>query len=524
MKIKLTITTLGLCIFAAPTLGFAQNHTPKQKQKAVRPNVIYIYADDMGKGMLSAYGQKQFTTPHIDRLIHQGTSYSRAYGCMLSAPSRASFLTGYSDCHGEDKWNISKGGAYLFSYADSASIAPKEQQIDKNDVRLPEGDYYLPQVFKKAGYTTAEIGKLEYGFTATRAQMKRHGWDYYYGYLDHIRCHGFYPPFLFDNGKIVPIAGNTHVNCGKSIEQETPATLAERRDRNGKEVYVQDIFLDKILRFIREHKDKPFFLYHPTTLPHGPVAVPSIAPEIAANPNLTPIEKEYASMVKLLDDNVGAILAEVEELGIADHTIIVFSSDNGHEIYYAQKGRCEKPYRNLQTGELFDDLGNKYYSSTSGDIFNGNAGMAGLKRSNLEGGVHIPLVFYCPAIIPQGVASKELVSNYDFLPTMAQMLKVSLPIEKDGKSFLNNLLQGSKLKPGRYIVFGSNTGPGIVTADGWKLRYYKSKDTWELFYLPDDPQERREVSKSHADKLQELKSIILKECGGDLNRGVNHAG
>ena len=489
---------------------------------AQKPNVIYIYADDMGKGMLSAYGQQQFTTPHIDALIAQGTSFSRAYGCMLSAPARASLLTGYHDCHGTDKWNVSRGGAYLFSVADTGRIAAVEEAIDKTDVRLPEGDYYRPQVFKKAGYVTGEIGKLEYGFTSTRAQMKRHGWDYYYGYLDHVRCHGYYPPFLFDNGKIVEIPGNTHTNCGKSIEQETAATLAERWNRNGKSVYVQDIFLDKMLSFIRQHKDEPFFLYHPTTLPHGPVAIPAIAPEIAANPNLTMIEKEYASMVKLLDENVGIIMAELQRLKIADHTIVVFAADNGHEIYYSQKGRCEKPYRNMQTGELFDDLGNKYYSQQSGDVFDGNAGMAGLKRSNLEGGVHIPLVVYGPGMIPEGRVCDDLVANYDFLPTVAEALHVTLPVKKDGHSVLQSLLHTASAVSDPFVVFGSYTGPGIVTADGWKLRYYLGKKVWELFYLPQDPQERTDVSKKYPKKLKELEDILLKECGGNLDNGVTH--
>lgn len=488
-----------------------------------KPNVIYIYADDMGKGMLSAYGQKQFTTPNIDRLINQGTSFANAYGCMLSAPSRASLLTGYHDCH-TDKWGITPGGRIIVDIADTALIARVEAGMDANDVRLPKGDYYLPQVFKQAGYETAEIGKLEWGFTATRRQMKEHGWDYYYGFLDHVHCHGYYPNFLFDNGTIVPIAGNSHRDGGKSHENETEQTLKERWDRNGKEVYSQDLFLDKMLSFIRENKDRPFFLYHPTQLPHGPVAIPAIHPELIGNKELTTIEKEYASMVKLLDDNVGIILAELERLGIADNTIVVFSSDNGHEIYYSQKGRCEKPYRNLTTGKLFDNLDDKYYSTQSGDIFDGNAGMAGMKRSNLEGGIHVPLAFYCKGWIPQGKVSTTLVSNYDFLSTMADLLKVPLTVKKDGQSFLKTLLRGKQPKEERYLIFGSNEGPAIIQSDGWKLRSYLNKDTFELFYLPEDPQERNNLIRQYPQRADGMKQILLKECGGNIENGVNKAG
>jgi arylsulfatase A-like enzyme len=525
---KKTNTILTMSMLAASFCGHAfatKPIRPVSKAPVVHPNVILIYADDMGKGMISAYGQQQFSTPNMDYLIHHGVAFERAYGCMLSAPARASLLTGYHDCHGRDKWNISGGGAYLCTLQDTASIAKAEADINKNDVSLPAGDLYLPQVFKKAGYTTAQIGKLEWGFTATRAQMKNHGWDYYYGYLDHVRCHGFYPPFLFDNGRIVPISGNTRTNCGKSVEQETEQTFAERRDRSGKEVYSQDIFVDKILQFIRTHKDKPFFLYHPTQLPHGPVAVPAIDPEIAANPHLTPIEKEYASMVKLLDTNIGLILAELQKQGLDKRTVIIFASDNGHEIYYAQHGRCEKPYRNLTNGELFDDYQHKYYSNLSGDIFNGNASMAGLKRSNLEGGVHVPLVFYGPGIIPSGKPSHRLISNYDLLPTIADWLGVSLSVPKDGHSYLSALLHGDTAqRANSYVVFGSNTGPGMVTAEGWKLRYYLKQKAWELFFLPNDSQERHDLSKKYPQRLEQLKAALLKECGGSLDRGVNRAG
>lgn len=494
-----------------------------QAQQPRHVNVIYIYADDMGKGMLSAYGQKQLTTPNIDRMIRQGTAFENAYGCMLSAPSRASLMTGYHDCH-TDKWNISNGGRYLFDLKDTAKISDVERDIDGHDILLPDSDMYLPQIFKQAHYVTAAIGKLEWGFTATRKQMRQHGWDYYFGYLDHVRCHGYYPPFLFDNGSIVPIPGNTHVNGGKSIENETAETLAERWDRRGKEVYSEDIFVEKSLRFIHENKDKLFFLYYASQLPHGPVAIPAIDPEVANNPNLTTIEKEYASMIKKLDDTVGRILAAVDREGLSENTIIVFAADNGHEIYYSQKGRCEKPYRDQTTSTPFDNLTHKYYSELEGDVFNGNAGMAGLKRSNLQGGIHIPLVFYGKGIIPQGKKSDALVSNYDFLPTMAEMLNIRLHSAKDGKSFLPQLIGDAKQQQDRYLIFGSNEGPAIITADGWKLRYHLHFNTYELFYLPNDPKEANDLKKQYPSKVKQLKEILMKECGGKLENGINRVG
>ncbi|MEG1616849.1 MAG: sulfatase-like hydrolase/transferase [Bacteroidales bacterium] len=493
----------------------------KTLRDKTKPNVIFIYADDLGKGMLSVYGQKHFTTPNIDKLFKQGTSFTHAYGCMLSAPARASMLTGYHDCQ-RDKWNINPGAQFV-NLSEEDAIAATEKKIDANDLLLPSNDLYLARVFQEAGYKTAQVGKLEWGFTASRNQMKAHGWDYFYGYLDHVRCHGYYPPYLFENDSIVRIEGNTRKDCGKSIENETPQSYAERWNMTGKKVYSQDLFLGKILQFIRSHKDEPFFLYHPTQLPHGPVAIPEVDPEIARNESLTPIEKEYASMVKMLDNHVGIIMAELKALGLEENTMIVFASDNGHEIYYSQKGRCEKPYKNLLKGSYFDDYTDKYYSEPAGDVFNGNAGMAGLKRSNLEGGVCIPFAFYWKNNL-KSKQTDQVISSYDLLPTMADLLDVELETKKDGQSILSVLQKGKKLPTDRYVVFGSNLGPAIVMNDGWKLRYYRKEKVFELYNLKKDPRETTNVLEQNQKKAEQLKALLLKECKGDLENGVNRVG
>lgn len=485
-------------------------------QAAERPNVILIYADDLGKGMLSAYGQRYISTPNIDKIIADGISFENAYGCMLSAPSRASLLTGYHDCH-TDKWRISEGGQ--FAILDTSVIAARENIINSKDILLPAEDLYLPQVFSRAGYVTGEIGKLEWGFTATRKQMHLHGWDYFYGYLDHVRCHGFYPPFLFNNDSIEIIEGNTMENCGKTLEPETKEAYSGRWDFTGKKQYSQDIFISKIKQFISDNKERPFFLYHPTQLPHGPVQVKEIHPDIAGFEELTSIEKEYATMVKMLDDNVGEIVKELEKLGILEKTIIIFASDNGHEIYYAQKGRVEKPYRNMVNGELFDDYKNKYYSDLAGDIFNGNASMAGLKRSNLDGGVHIPLALYQKGIYDKGIVINELVSMYDLLETFAQMNNIELKSKKDGVS-LTGVLNGDKLPKERYVIYSSFIGGTIITNEGWKLRHYAPENIYELYNLKKDSQEKKNVAEENIEITNKLKSILISECGGNIYNGV----
>lgn len=484
------------------------------------PNVIFIYADDFGRGLLSCEGQKIIKTPNIDKLAENGITFTRAYGCMLCAPARASLLTGYHDCH-PDKWQITGGGIYSRISKGEASPDMIEKTLGSSLSREPEIETYLPQVFKKAGYFTAEIGKLEWGFSATHQQMRKHGWDYYFGYLDHILCHGYYPPFLFENQDMVTIEGNTRPDCGKSQEPETEQAYKDRWDMTGKKTYSQDIFLEKIRAIIRSHKNEPFFLFHPTQLPHGPVAIPQIDPEFINDDRLNSIEKEYASMVKKLDDNIGIIMDELKKSGLYENTIVIFAADNGHEIYYSQKGRCEKPYRNMITGQLFNNITDRFYSELGGDVFNGNDGFAGLKRSNWEGGVRVPLIFSWPGKIQRG-KSTSLVAMYDVINTMADMLKVRIKEHKDGRSFLPNLIKGNCINSSvnKYIVFSSYMGPALVTNDGWKLRTFIEKDVFQLYYLPNDYREENNLADQYPQKVKELKKILLKECQGDFTNGL----
>ncbi len=482
-----------------------------------RPNVIFIYADDLGRGMLSCYGQKIVPTPNIDRLAKEGTRFEHAYGAHLCAPARASFLTGYSDCR-PGKWKVTGGGIYEGIAKGTRTEEEVEESLNRQIGREPQ-QVYLPQIFKKAGYITAEIGKLEWGFATTRRQMREHGWDYYYGYLDHVMCHGFYPPFVFENDQLIKVPGNTLPNSGKSQEPETAAAYKERWDRNGKAVYSEDLFLQKIVQFIRTHQRQPFFLYYPSQLPHGPVSIPAVDPVFAHNDSLTAIEKEYASMVKRLDDHVGIILHTLEELGIAKNTIVVFSSDNGHEIYYSLKGRVEKPYRNMQTGQLFDNITTKFYSTIGGDVFDGNNSMAGLKRSNWEGGVRVPLIVRWPGKTPAGKVSQQLVSNYDFLNTMADLLKVKVDEQKDGQSWLPVLLGKGGGGGHAYITYGSYFGPAIVDKDGWKLRYMAAKQLYQLYNLKNDPKEEHDLAAQNPGKAAALQTLLLKACEGNLENG-----
>ncbi|WP_245729064.1 sulfatase-like hydrolase/transferase [Niabella drilacis] len=487
---------------------------------ADKPNVIYIMADDMGAGMLSYYGQRFFSTPHIDRLARGGIVFENAYSSAYCAPSRATFLTGYSDCR-TGKYVLTGGGIYTKTATGQLTDAQAQAKVNAAIGQEPDV-LFLPQVFKKAGYITGQVGKLDWGFATTDRQLKNHGWDYYYGYYDHIQCHGYYPVFLHENGRRITIPGNTHPDAAKTGEWGSDSIQEQDRwNMNGKEVYSQDLFLQKMLAFIRKNKDRPFFLYHPTQLPHGPVAIPALHPELAFADSLTNIEKAYASMVKRLDDDVAVIMDELQRLGIAEKTMIVFSSDNGHELYYAYKGRVEKPYRDMRTGAFYNNVTNKFYSAAGGDVFDGNHGMAGLKRSNWEGGVKVPLFVYWPSRFGKGRVTGRLVTNYDFLSTMADLLHVPLKDPKDGRSYLS-VLQGRPARSGgghTAIAFASFMGPALVTSDGWKLRYYAPRKLFQLYHLPDDPGEQKDLSAQYPGKLKRMQQELLEQCEGDLENG-----
>ena len=511
--ISITSITFQLIIIALCTA------CDKSQNQPDKPNIILIYADDLGIGLLGHEGQKIIKTPHIDKLAEEGLRFQNAYSCMLCAPARAALITGLHDCH-SNKFEITNAGIYKKISTGEYIHYEVEAIINAQLSPVSEDRVFLGEVAKEAGYITAQFGKLEWGFATTHQQMKRHGWDHYFGYLDHIRAHGFYPPFLFENGKLIEINGNTLINCGKSSEPETKETFNERWDMTGKQVYSQNIFIDSILNFISTNKNQPFFLYFPTQLPHGPVSIPAVHPDFVNDNRLTQIEKEYASMVKMLDDNIGQIMQKLKKLNIDDNTIVIFTSDNGHEIYYEQKDRVHKPYTNMKTGVIFDNIENKYYSYLGGDVFDGNGGRAGLKRSNLQGGIRVPLIVRWPKKIHPNRISNHLVANYDILPTIADVTGYTNSLKVDGISFFDEFTKKETGTGHEFIVYSSFLGPTLITNDGWKIRACLANNLFELYFLPDDYREENDLSEENPDKVKELKSELLKACKGDFNNGL----
>lgn len=459
-----------------------------------RPNILFIYADDLGSGLLGVNGQEIIKTPHIDKLALEGMRFTRSYSSSYCLPARASLLTGLHDSHA-NAWRYVAGGIWIDYRDGKLSYQQVVDSVNRAHGEIPDEEVFLPQLLKESGYYTAQVGKLEWGFSTTPDRLIRHGWDYHFGYYDHQDCHGYYPKSLFRNGEEVFIEGN------HSSNSKEPGST-----------YSQELFIEDMVDFIRNYSsDEPFFLYHPSQIPHGDIMIPQIHPDFIDNEQLTLTQKEYASMVKMLDDHVGILLDELVKKGIDDNTVVIFSVDNGHEIYYE-----------LAHQKVYDEsksmLSDKFDSERDGDVFNGNQNLSGKKFSFWEGGIKVPLFVRWPGVVEPGSTSDLLVANYDLMPTLAEIAGAEMPAGKDGISYLPTLKGESAAQMEHdfvinkgYVRYAPHRGASLISNDGWKLRYFEGSETYMLHELTSDPKENIDLALEFPEKLEELKQLFHSE-------------
>lgn len=499
---------LGVCLVAETLLALSPPPV------ATQPNVILIFADDLGPGLLGCYGQQRIKTPHIDQLAAEGMKFNNYYGGVFCAPSRWTLATGMHDGR-IGGWGHTRAGLPI--KRDAGQITEEEFQKELAKVKasatpIADHEVFLGQIGQKAGYKTAQFGKLDQGFLTWHERVRRYGWDFYEGMYDHIRCHGFYPPYMWRNGKRFELEGNPLPDCGKTTEKG-----GEPIDYGGK-TYSQNVFIEGILKFIREHKDEPFFLYHPTQLPHGPVAIPELHPDFADDPKLSLAEKKYGSMVKMLDDHVGLTMKELKTQGLDDNTIVFFTSDNGHEMYYGPKSTFARQV--LADGKEANLTDRKWRTSEIGDVFDGSGGRAGLKRSGYQGGMQCPMIARWPGRIAPGTETDLLTAHYDFLATLADIGNVQCPRGKDSISYLPTLL-GRKQEAMHDYVFVNNLNKrmgssALIMRDGWKLIETKGKTPgFQLYNIRDDNEERHELSARYPERVEKLKAIFRRQEGSE---------
>ena len=474
-----------------------------------KPNIVLIYADDLGIGMLGSQGQKVIKTPHIDKLAAEGMSFTNYYGGTLCAPARWSLLTGMHFGR-KGAWRHNSPGWIIRS--DIAKMSDEEQlkglnaYVKKSSVPIPDNEVFLAEVAQKAGYKTAQFGKLDVGFLTNHERVKRFGWDHYHGYFSHSRAHGFYPPYLWKDGEKVRYEGNDDIRCGKMSEKGNEPV------GSGGKVYSEHLFIKGALDFITESKNKPFFLYYATQLPHGPVAIPELHASVKDNEKLSLAEKKYASMVIMLDDHVGLIMKKLKEHGLDENTIVFFTSDNGHELYYGPK----KSFPKSMHGEPTNDTDKKWRTSEGGDVFDGAGGRAGIKRAAYQGGKQSPMIVRWPQKIKAGSKTDLMSSHYDFMATLAGLTNQEIPKGKDSISYLPTLFGKEQKERHDYIVFDNGFSrmgkTALITQKGWKvIEIERAQNKFQLYNIREDNEERHELSAKHPEKLAELIKVLLKE-------------
>lgn len=466
IKIQLLnrIKILSIFVMLFGSRGFAQENNPNFRP----PNVVLILADDLGYGDLSCYGQKYFQTPNIDALAASGMRFTQHYaGAPVCAPSRCALLTGKNTGHATIRGNkkANKYGDYPISVTDTT----------------------LAQLFKEKGYATGIFGKWGLGVPNSSGDIIKKGFDVFFGYYGQLAAHNYYPEMLWSNNQQVPISEN-------------------KRYRNT--IYAPMMIQDSIIQFIDRNKHQPFFLFVPTIIPHAEL----VPPDTLLTENIGKFGQEkpykgiktmnfatrfgaygvqknpkaaFATMIELLDKQVGEIVTKLKQEGIYDNTIIIFTSDNG-----AHKEGGAQP-----------------------DYFNSDANFRGYKRDVYEGGIRVPLIVHWANKIQAG-KSDIISANWDLLPTLSEIIKVRPPEKIDGISLLPTLLHSAQQQqhPYLYWEFHEQGGRQAVRMGKWKgiklNVQHPLKTRFELYDLENDPSEKIDVSSKFPQIVDELKNIL----------------
>ncbi|ATL47894.1 N-acetylgalactosamine-6-sulfatase [Chitinophaga caeni] len=464
-----------------PIIAFAQKANNQRK-----PNIIYIYADDMGIGELGCYGQQQIKTPHLDQLASEGMKFTKHYsGTAVCAPSRCMLLTGRHSGHSYIRGNYELGG---FTDATEGGQMP-----------LPEGTYTIGHMLQNAGYVTGAIGKWGLGMFDNSGNPNKQGFDYFYGYLDQKQAHNYYPTHLWENGHWDTLENEFFLVHSPLKPSDTGQAAYDHFI--GKE-YSMDKLLEKSVQFIKQHKDQPFFLYLPYTGPHVSLQAPkeAVAKYIGTfdeqpyrgnqgyASTLHP-KSTYAAMISYFDHNVGAIMELLQQLGLDDNTVVMFSSDNGPTFH---------------TGGI------------NVDDFNSKLGMRGYKGQLYEGGIRAPFIVRWPGHVKAGTTSDLLSNQFDMMATFAAIAGIKAP-ENDGINILPTL-EGKKQKEHHDFMYfefperGGQLAIRVGDMKGIKTGMKKNHDApWQVYDLSKDPDEKNDIASQNPQFIKQLDDIVKRE-------------
>ena len=430
----LSLATLSGCYLQDDALYAKQN----------RPNVIFILADDLGYGDLGCYGQKVIKTPNIDKLAAEGIKFTQHYaGSTVCAPSRCCLMTG-----------LHTGNCRVNSNA--------------TGLMLLEEDTTVAQIFKNVGYKTAIIGKWGLGETGS-GLPQNNGFDYFYGYLNQVQAHNYYPEYLWENDKKIPL-GN--------VVKRPKNTYEEAKKYGGeaiiKKQYSHDLFTQKSIDFIESNRDNPFFLYLAYTLPHANNEAPLVSgnhgmeiPDVGiyADKNWPSAQKAHAAMITKLDSDVNRLMTVLKKNNIYKNTLVIFTSDNGP---HNEAGACA-------------------------EFFRSSGALRGSKRDLYEGGIRVPFIAHWQGTIKAGSKSDHISAFWDFMPTVADLLSSNLPCKTDGISYLPSLL-GKDEQVQHKCLYWQFRDKRALRTNNWKVVINNPLQAAELYDLDNDISERNDIA------------------------------
>lgn len=421
---------------------------PSLLEAAEQPNVILIMTDDQGYGDLSCHGNPILKTPNLDQLAAESICLTDFHVSPFCTPTRAALMTGRDPA---------RTGAYRTSSGRSM---------------LHTDERTIANVFSDAGYLTGMIGKWHLGDNAPHRPQDR-------GFQDVVwhRCGGV--------GQASDYWGNDYFD--------------DTYERNGRfeqfAGYCTDVWFREAHRFIKQNQEKPFLLYLATNAPHGPYRVDPVwsepyqetVPWGGSGPS-------FYGMIANFDHNLGLLRCQLEELELADNTILIFMTDNGTAA------------------------GAKFKNLNSEAIQGFNAGMRGKKSSPYEGGHRVPFFIHWPkGKLAGGRKLKSLTAHLDVLPTLAELCKVDIPdsVDLDGISFAAQLKSPNAKPRRKHLVVQFYGGPGFtehaspfshscVIRDQWRLMNGK-----ELYDIAKDPAQRHDIAAANPDIVDELRTIYL---------------
>ncbi len=484
---------------------FIVSCNPSSTPTSTKPNVILIFADDLGYGELGSYGQSKIETPHLDKLAAQGMRFTDFYtGSPVCAPSRCILLTGKHSGHAAIRGNDEAGHrGDVWNFLAMAADPYLEGQAP-----MPESTKIFPAMLKERGYVTGMGGKWGLGHPLSESIPTKKGFDYFYGYNCQRQAHTLTPLHLWENENKVllnndTIITHTDLPIGKDSLDPKSYEYLDQPD------YAPELIADKMIDFVEEHQDSSFFLYWATPIPHVPLQAPKKwidyyhekfgdePPYTGINGGYFPArypKATYAAMISYMDENVGRMMEKLEELGITENTIILFTSDNGPTYV---KGTYSTWFE-------------------SGGPFRSDRGWG--KGYLREGGIRMPMIASWPGHIPSGEVSDHVASSQDVMATIFDLIDLPLSpnVVHDGISFAPTLLNDEVQNEHEYLYweFPESGGQRALRWGDWKAYNEKLKSgdtTIHLYNLATDIQESTDIADQHPEQVEFVKRIFKKE-------------